>query len=284
MPQYVTKFDPDVKNRPLSYSSLKQFQKSPQHFVEYRLTKPQPSAAMEFGNIIDVMILTPDDYERKYVVMPADLQRPGANILNAKNPSAESLKKIEAWNNWTSQNEGKKWITPEDYELARFLSEKTFANEKAKELLDRVVRTQDKMEWTHKGTGLPMIGYKDGTGDTFIMDLKTSTDGSPENYPTNAFKFGYHIQGGAYLDYESQRGKFPDFFHLVVETTAPYNISVYKMSEQFIALGKQEYEQLLQSFKFCMENDMWYMGYEFHTATGYHHLDLPSWAKNKINK
>lgn len=283
--RYITEFNPEFDKRPLSYSSLKAFQKSPQHFVEYRLTKPEPSAAMIFGNIIDVLILTPDDYERKYAVMPLDVCKPGANILNAKNPSADSLVKIQKWTEWSEANKGKTWISNEDAALAKFLAEKTFNNPKAKELLSRVVRTQDKISWTHKETGLPMIGYKDATGDSFIMDLKSANDGSPEGYMKNAFNFGYHIQAGAYLDAEQTlHGKFPDFFHLVVETNAPYNISVYKCDKDFIALGKQQYNDLMMQVKFCAENNLWHQGYEFHTATGYHQLDIPGWAKNKLNK
>lgn len=285
MLKHITEFDPQFNERPLSYSSLKAFQKSPQHFVEYRLFKKPSTAAMEFGNILDCLILTPDRFEGKYTIMPADLEKPGVNILNAKNPSEESKKKIARWNEWTESNQGKTWISADDHALAKFLADKTFANEKAKELLSRVVRTQDKIEWVNKATGLKMIGYKDATGDSFILDLKTSADGSPEGYLKAAYNFGYHIQAGAYLDAEKVlHGKFPDFFHLVVETTTPYNISVFKADKDFIALGKQEYEELLQKIKFCGENNLWYQGYEFHTATGYHQLDIPGWAKNKLNK
>jgi hypothetical protein len=283
--QYITEFDPQFDTRPLSYSSLKAFQKSPQHFVEYRTTKKEKTAAMEFGNIVDVLILTPDEFAVKYAIMPENLKKPTSAQVNAAKPSPASVQQILRYNEWCEENKGKTWICKEDYELAAFLAKKTFENAKAKELLDRVVRTQDKIEWTHKATGLKMIGYKDATGDTFIMDLKTSADGSPEGYERASYNLGYPIQGGAYLDAEKTLfGRFPDFFHLVVETNSPYNITVYKVDSDFIALGTQMYNDLMQQIKFCAENNLWYMGYEFHSAIGYHSLSIPGYAKNKINR
>lgn len=285
MLKHIIEFNPEFEKRPLSYSSLKAFQKSPQHFVEYRINKKEPTASMALGNIVDVLILTPDDYENKFVIQPDDIKKPTSAQYGAKDKTLKTQEQIDKYESWCAENKHKTWICQEDADLARFLADKTFKNQKAKELLDRVVRTQDKISWTHKGTNLPMIGYKDATGDSFILDLKTSNDGSPEGYTKAAFQFGYHIQAGAYLDAEKTLyGKFPDFFHLVVETTAPYNISVYKADKDFIALGKQQYEELLMQVKFCDENNLWFQGYEFHSAVGYHQLDIPGWAKNKLNK
>lgn len=283
--KYITEFNPEFDKRPLSYSSLKAFQKSPQHFVEYRTTRFEPTASMVFGQIVDILILTPDEYDSKFAIMPADIKKPTSAQVNAAKPAPATLVQIERYNAWTEENKGKTWIDQEDADLAAFLAKKTFENAKAKELLSRVVRTQDKVSWDHKGTGLPIIGYKDATGDSFIMDLKSANDGSPDGFTKNAFGFGYHIQVGSYLDAEETLfGKFPDFYFLVVETVAPYNISVYKADKDFIALGKQQFNDLLQQVKFCAENNLWYQGYEFHSATGWHSLDLPGWAKNKINK
>jgi exodeoxyribonuclease VIII len=283
--KYITEFDPKLSERPLSYSSLKAFQKSPQHFVLNRMERREPTAAMAFGSVIDCLKLTPEDYETKFVIIPEDIKKPTSAQVNAKKPSEASIEQIQKYNAFCEENKGKTWVEKEDAELAKFLAEKTFNNEKAKDLLNRVVRTQDRISWTNKESGLPMIGYKDATGDTFIMDLKTANDGSPDKFMKSAFDFGYHIQAAAYLDAERVLfGRFVDYYFLVVETVAPYNISVYKATNDFINLGFQEYNELLNKFKFCMENNLWYQGYEFHSATGYHQLDIPGWAKNKLNK
>lgn len=264
--QYITEFHPDFEKKPLSYSSLKAFQKSPQHFVEYRTQKKEPTAAMAFGSLVDCLILTPDDYSFKFAILPECDRRTKAGK--------------EIFENFCQENKGRSFVSKSDDELAKFLAKKTFDNAKAKELLSRVVRTQDRMQWIHKPTGLPVVAYKDMTGDSFIGDLKTANDGSPNKYSRSAIDLGYPIQAGCYLNGEKTLlGKYPDFFHLVVETVAPYNVSVYKMTNEFIEYGKNIFDDLMQQVKFCAENDLWYQGYEFHSATGYHHLDLPGWMK-----
>src|SRR3990167_3918132 len=189
MLKYITEFDPQFDVRPLSYSSLKAFQKSPQHFIEYRMTKKEPTPALIFGNLLDVMILTPEEYERKYAIMPSDVKRPTSAQVNAAKPSPASIEQIKIYNEWCDENRGKTWICQEDKDLADFLAKKTFDNEKAKDLLSRVTSTQQKMSWTHKATGLPLIGYKDMNAPDFIGDLKSSADGSPEGFTKSAFQF-----------------------------------------------------------------------------------------------
>lgn len=283
--KYTTEFDPQFETRPLSYSSLKAFQKSPQHFVEYRTVKKEQTPAMAFGSVIDCLILTPDEFLGKFVVKPEDLKKPTSAQVGAAKPSQATLEQIKRYDAFCEENKGKTWIDKDDYLLAQFLAEKTFSNAKAKELLGRVVRTQDKISWTDKETGLAMVGYKDATGDTFILDLKTAATGEPDKYLRNAFELGYHIQAGAYLDGEKTLfGKFPDFYHLVIETVAPYNITVFKADEKFIKLGMHQYKELLTEIKYCAENNLWFQGYEFHTSTGYHNLALPAWALNKLDK
>ena len=41
-----------LKERPLSYSSLKEFAKSPRHYVEYLRREKKPTAAMAFGSLV----------------------------------------------------------------------------------------------------------------------------------------------------------------------------------------------------------------------------------------
>lgn len=279
-----TPFTLNLTERPLSYSSLKAFQKSPQHFVMYREGKKEPTPAMEFGNIVDCLILTPELYEKKYAVMPSNLERPGANILKAKNPSPESIEKIKKWDEWTSANVNKTWISSEDAQKALFLKDKTYKNEKAVELIGRKVKTQVRMNWNEAESGLPFVGYIDLEGDSFILDLKTAATGDPEDFMKQAYNLGYHIQAAAYVDAYRKLGMFKDYWFLVVETSEPNNITVFKADKDFMELGHEEYKYLCKEFKMCMETDQFYKGYEFRSAMGYFHLDIPAWAKQRLKK
>ena len=52
----------------LSFSSLKQFSKSPEHFVRYKLAKFLPTPSMIFGNLVDTLIFTEDKLQDKFII------------------------------------------------------------------------------------------------------------------------------------------------------------------------------------------------------------------------
>lgn len=59
------------ENRPLSQSSLKQFMKSPQHYMEYITEdKPDMKPAWVIGNLVDMMLLTPKGIDDRVAVSP----------------------------------------------------------------------------------------------------------------------------------------------------------------------------------------------------------------------
>ncbi len=145
-----------------------------------------------------------------------------------------------------------------------------------------VTKTQSKIKWEDKETGLPMIGYLDMEAEKFIADLKSTTDAHPDEFMKSAINFDYHIQAAIYLEAMAHRGKFPDYYFIAVEKTAPYGVSVLKATKDFIALGNQEYRKLLQEFKFCMQQNAFDQSYEFRSPVGYYQMDLPGWAKNKL--
>ena len=60
-----------IEKRPLSYSSLKSFSISPKHYISY-LTKERtpPTAALIQGSVFDILLLTPEDFEKKLYIAP----------------------------------------------------------------------------------------------------------------------------------------------------------------------------------------------------------------------
>ena len=59
-----------LKSRPLSFSSIKEFDKSPAHYVHYVNSKREPSDAMRFGSLVHAHILEPDTVESRFFAMP----------------------------------------------------------------------------------------------------------------------------------------------------------------------------------------------------------------------
>lgn len=259
----------DVIKRPLSFSSLKAFERSPLHYMQYVKERRKETPAMALGSLIDCLLLTPDEFSNRFVIKPDFSVGEG---IRAK-------KKI-----WEEENQGKSWITQEQFDEATNIVYAVTQNPVAKEMIGKVTETQKKLTWTDKETGLPMISYLDMKGEKFIVDLKSTTDAHPDEFTRSAAIYEYYLQAAIYLEGMKYKGEFPDFYFIVVESKAPYGVAVYKANKEFLELGKQQYHKLLQEFKFCMEEGMFDQSYQFRAVAGYYQLDLPGYLKAKINK
>ena len=74
--------------------------------------------------------------------------------------------------------------------------------------------------------------------------------------------FNYHIQAAFYLDILQSLGiNATRFIFVAVEKSAPYLIGFYELDAQSLELGRSEYLELLQKYKFYQERGF-YPSYE----------------------
>lgn len=278
----------DIAKRSLSYSSIKEFRRSPEHFLHYLQYKKPPTAAQAFGSLVDKMILTPDNWEASFAVIPekpAFLKDLVAVYGKDKGREMYDNGKLQ-YETFLKENAGKTLVTPQEIEEAKLITEKVWSNPAAAALLSRVTCTQNELRWTDKKTGLKMVGYLDGKGDNIILELKTTMNADPEMFAKDCIKYLYFLQAGIYCEgVKATEFEFPDFYYLAVEKTAPYGICVLKADADYINYGKQEYRRLLDSFKYCLANKLFEKSYEYRSSNGggYHHLLLPGWLAKDLN-
>lgn len=109
-----------------------------------------------------------------------------------------------------------------------------------------------------------------------IVDLKTTSDASERAFTKKAYDLGYHIQAAFYLDlWNALMPSEPRsaFFFVVVENTSPFAVNVFECSPEFVALGRQHYQQALALFARCSNENYW-PAY----APTVHQLNLPRYA------
>jgi exodeoxyribonuclease VIII len=249
---------------------------------------------MVFGNLVDCLLLTPDEFQNRYIIIPEDApRRPTSAQLNAKNPSADSIRAIEWWAGFEKHLHGIKdatgkrpeVITQAMYDEARYIVEKVLAYQPAAELLQRINSTQQYMRWVDNETKLPVKAFLDGDGDDLILEVKTAASADPEEFAKQAFNLDYHLQCGTYLHGARHRGQFnKQFAYLVIEKDPPYGICVMMADSDYRELGIEQYAELMQDFRYCYDNNLWHEGYEFKRPFGYSHLDLPGYAKSMLKK
>lgn len=266
-----------LQKRPLSYSSLKAFRKSPRHYIMYLNGVFQPSPAMEMGSLLDCKLLTPENFHKEYLVVK---RKPDKRTNAGKAEWADML--LQA-----SLNK-QRIAFSEDILIVDRAIEEVMAHERARELLEAKTAVQQTLRWVDRETGLPLTGKIDfqtqAWGMQSIVDLKSSEDADPDEFIRKAYNFDYHFQTGMYLEgFHKSFYQFPNFLFLVVELSEPFNVSVIFCDSKFTAAAKAEVRGTLKAFKYCLDNKMFNVGYDFRLfgTRPYFSMQLPGYAKKR---
>lgn len=296
-----TDFIPDLEKRPLSYSSLKHFNNSPLHFLQY-LTAPKKSSIQMFlGDVVDCLLLTPDDFETKFITVPDNLpKRPTSAQLTAKyriigSKEFDAAKdrdvadREQRWVDFETSCVGKRIIPSNIMERANRMVESVKNYAPAVDLLNKLTSTQRTVYFTDPETKLNCIVKMDGCGDGLVVDLKSTNDAEPDKYTRTAFDFDYHIQCGISL--MAMQSEFfisqykVDFFHIIVESVEPFAVDVRKADDNYKRVGVGEVKRLLQEVIYCRDNNLWRTAWDFKRffdKVG--NLSLPSYAHKLIER
>lgn len=272
--------DEFLQKRPLSYSSLKAFRKSPKHYLEYLTDVRIPTDAMMLGGVTEKLLLyTKEEFDAEYMVYQLE------NSKTTKAGKEEFAKIIESAN-----INRRTLITKEIYETAKTIVESLRSFKELEPYLN-VRNRRTMLKWTDTKTNLPIIGYTDWDTkvgrDLFVCDLKVSKSADPDDFNKAAWNYDYHIQVGSYLEgYRRTRFAFPYFLFVVVESAPPFNVSLMFVDNKYMQYCRDEFLGSLKAFRYCMDNGLFYQGYEFRLMRlmSYFSLTKPGWGKVKFGE
>lgn len=213
-----------IASGPLRHSALKRMAQSPAH---YAAAVEQSSAAMTVGSAADALVLGKQDV----AVYPGAVRRG---------------KEYEAF---ARANFSTLIVTAKEYEQAAGIRDAIDKHPEAKRLLTGIV--QETLITTMQGRlvrGTPDV--RDPAG-RFLTDLKTGETSDPRRFGWKVRRFAYHAQLAWYRDIIERCGhKRPAECYIVaVESTAPYVVTVFKLTEHVLELGdrlnRTWFEQLM---------------------------------------
>jgi len=247
-----------IQNRPLSYSSIKEFAKSPRHYVHYVLAKREPSKAMNLGSLIHCLIMYPSKFNDQFIIAP--------------NVDRRTKDGKATWEEFISRSNGKIVVTQDELEEAEQITNSVLSNWKISNTVKEC--TSFEQEFKHDILGLPFRGFVDGVNSgNYILEIKTMSDASPSNVTREFYNRKYHIQAGLYNLVHKLPVKY-----LIVETNAPYNSMLVDVADEYIEKGQQELMDLVDKFNTCMDLDAFNAGYGFMESEEFV-VGLPSWVK-----
>jgi exodeoxyribonuclease VIII len=246
-----------LEERPLSFSSIKEFAKSPRHYLDYiSKERTPPTDAMKLGSMVHCMILTPYLFNEQFAVAPDINKRTNAGK--------------EEWIQFANLHAGKTIVNNEDYEHARKLVDGVLCNDL---IYDTVMScTSFEREWRMEVDGLPYRGFFDGESDDYILEVKTITDGHPKAVMSDFIKRKYHMQAGIYNQVSGKK-----VLYLIVETSSPYLSYLAYADTRYVDLGKKDVSELNNRFHKCLESGDFTGGYDYNNVIT---IDLP-WSVEK---
>jgi hypothetical protein len=156
------------------------------------------------------------------------------------------------------------------------------AHPAARQLLDALTETELSVVWDDAAgvrCKLRTDGLAGGLG--VVVDLKTTTDASPDGFTKSIFAYGYHRQAAFYLRGLAAAGVAPTpdiFTFIAVEKLAPFAVAVYQVRPDAIEAGTRQIERLLETYRRCDESGTW-PGYGDEPMQ----ISLPAWAWNQID-
>jgi exodeoxyribonuclease VIII len=242
------------------------------------------SKAKDYGSLLDCRALTPSQFEKRYMVQPLTykatiLQCPkcGSETTSAKCMKCKCERELVTIDKeWTNQAQackdwndaqkeaGKQVVSPkqvEDCDMALVRMMEDEAIKAYHECSDKQVWLA--AEWNDERTGLVipvkcLLDYVPRLGTEFagtLGDLKSARTAAVQPWSRDCFKRGYHIQGSLYRDiYVAATGEDRNTWCFIIqENYPPYQTGKRILSQDFMALGRQQYESLLSRYCQCLK-------------------------------
>ena len=216
------------------------------------------------GTAIHTAILEPERFAAEYRVAPAVDRRTkdGKATWEAFVADCEE-------NGFTS-------ISVDDLTICNNVSEVVRSCYTAQQLFKEGV-AESSMFWQDDKTGVLCKCRPDWmAADNIIVDVKSTTDASPEGFMRSAFNYRYWVQAAWYMDgIERATGNRPEAFVFVAfEKEPPYACGFYFATDEMIEAGQIEYRQLLDKYSNCLTTGNWH-GY----SPALEPLAMPAWFK-----
>ena len=222
-------------SRALSASGVKAIHnKSVYHFINQR---PYTNAAYPLGTAIHTLVLETHLFDEQVKLYD--------KVDGRTAEGKEQKKQVEKW-----QEEGKLVFPETDREMFTIIKE-NFDNDPIASKY-----AQGDIELSHyiedfQGVYLrvrpDVINYDEG----FISDVKTCRSNAPKAFRNDIYKYGYHIQATLYCD---ALGIDPSrFIFQAIETSHPYSVQCYKLSEDMIERGRVDYTNAINQWKQYLE-------------------------------
>lgn len=255
----------------ISSSGLRTIEdKSPAHYFANSYLnpdreEPEPKDHFSFGKAAHTLFLGEDGFKKQFVVRP------------------------EKYKDWRT-NDAKEWrdeqqtaglsvLVPDQIAAIRGIAKSLAADPLVRSgLLQGAV--EHSLIWRDGPTGVWLRSRPDviPSADGVLVDLKTTTDASPQAVQRTVVDLGYAMQGAlAGIGMKETLGiTMTDFVLVWIEKSPPYAVNASPVDPEWIYWARRQLRRAIDKFAKCVETGEW-PGYQGE-ATTY----MPPWLKTRF--
>ena len=243
----------------VNISSLKELKRSPLHY-QHLLANPKQSDSLTLGTAAHTATLEPERFARQFAVWS---RRTDTGRMAPRNG--------QYWQAFCDANIGKDVLTEDECSEALAIAAAVRANPIAAPYL---AEGDPEVTLEAEIVGRACKGRADWLHGNLLVGLKTARDCRPFPFSSVAARLGYHLQWAFYHDlFLAIRGHAPTMVEIVVESAPPHAVVVYRIPEDIIEQGRQEYTDLMDLLKKCEASGEWPGPAEVEQV-----LTLPTWV------
>lgn len=203
--------------------------------------------SMKWGNLVDCLWLTPEDFETSYVFQPEGLKKPTKAQRDAAKPQQKSIDQMAAWDEFEASVGNREIIKPQQYEDAksalRMLNQHPIARE-IYEASQKQVVLEGPTPLIAEGDVMAkcMIDLLPMTGRFVdaVPDLKTNNDPSDHKLAATMWSFEYHMKlafYGIHLE-AAGLGHRPRGILIWQRSSYPFDVHVREVDPVDMDLGR----------------------------------------------
>ena len=212
----------------ITNSQMGHLKKSPLAYQKYRKYGMPDTNALIFGRAFHWAILEPEKFEEK------------THIFDGK------VRRGKAWDEFKEEydKDANCILLQSEYNNLKCMQDVIMSNAECQELLYGG-QNEAVSCWEDDDSGVFCKGKADKVKKDCVIDLKTTASGEFHSFKGSAYKYGYNRQSAFYMDGFNKS----NFIFIVIEKSSPYNLYIYECSENFIESGRDEYKELLKTYK-----------------------------------
>ena len=192
-------------------------------------------------------------------------------VVTADNWLSKAAKELKA----SALSEGKQPLLSKEWTQVSAMRDAVMSHPVARELFTGH-KAEQSVFWEEDGLALKCRpdAWKPGQ----LVDLKTTINADPREFGKTAYNFGYHQSAAHYIDgVLAATGERLPFTFVLVEKTAPYLVSVVRLDDEAIDMGRQLNDRAKHIYTECTTTGNW-PGYPETEP-----ISLPMWANYQMD-